>query len=168
MGRQYLPRGCGGPKKEDVQGTGEPSEMPLLDWEAFSFVLSWMAELGEASRGLCIDERLCRAAQKHAEWLHVNRIRERRHIGEGGSTANERVRAEGYTLPGWYSEVGNQVESVGEEFDAGPQQALANLLASPHHRMHLLRLNDFFATHTRHGVGESGGYYVVLTAPVEM
>lgn len=132
---------------------------------ADAFIDAWLAALGDKAHDTVQDSRLMAAAQKHAAWLAANHVTANRHIGENGSTANERARAQDYELPRWYPTVGNQIESVGECYD-GPVAALRLLLDSPHHRVHLLR-EGWFAEHVAMGVGNAQHYWVIVTAPPE-
>ncbi len=80
------------------------------------------------------------------------------HVGPDGSTANERVRAGGFSLPSYYPVKGNTVESLA----AGHLTASAAwdaLMGSPAHRAHLLG-EDGFVSQSWFGVG----YYFDLTS----
>lgn len=154
MSRVYLP---------SIRGdaiTGEGQASPVT-----AFMAAWLAALGTKAQDMVQDTRLVAAAQKHATWLAANAVTANRHIGENGSTANERARAESYRLPDWYPVVGNNIESVGECYD-GPERALQLLVDSPPHRAHLLR-EGWFAGHCVVGVGNAAHYWVVVSAPVE-
>jgi hypothetical protein len=133
---------------------------------AVRFVYFWLSALGERRKDMGCDARLVRAAQRHADFLSSREdTTPSLHIGENGSSANERVRAEGYRLPDWFREVGNSVESCAVN-NGQPQDAVERLLLSPSHRVHLLREGGF-SEHRIFGVGVTFPYYVVLSAPAE-
>lgn len=139
------------------------------------FVAAWMDALPEARRAIVRpDPRLFECAQAHADYLASRtpeEIAERAdvphatHYGRDWSTANERVRAVGYRLPGNYPTKGNHVESNGTEY-ADAKSALAGLLGSDSHRPHLLG-EPGFQDRVVYGVGASGGDYVFLGCPPE-
>ncbi len=135
------------------------------------FEAAWLWErVGEVTR----DERLMAVAQKHAEYLAQRQVQESMqspsgiraslHLGEGGSSPNERVRAGGYDL-GDMPIVGNNVESCSSNWHSGPD-AVAALLRSPSHRMHLLGENGFDSL-TVYGIGNAHDFWVILICPPE-
>lgn len=131
------------------------------------FAYAWWVALGERSRSMQKDDRLMQVAQKHAEFLAKRRgeeVLQSMHFGEGGSTANERVRDGGYDLGG-LSLVGNNVESCSSNWGT-PTDALEALLLSPSHRMHLLGENGFWR-YTVYGIGNAHDYWVVIICPPE-
>lgn len=140
-----------------------------MNANAAAFVIYWLHMLGDRANDMVQDNRLVTAAQLHADYLHEFDIRQFRHVGRGGSTANQRARAQGYRLPDWYPVVGNQIESIGEEIDGGPEQAMQDLIDSPLHTEHVMR-RGWWAKYAQpvYGVGWAGIYYVVVTAPEEV
>jgi len=113
------------------------------------------------------DGRLVKAAQRQADWLAANNFDPTNpHLGEGGITANERVRAEGYRLPEWYPVKGNMVESALHYFHDDVPHALAGLIAHSTHHDHMMCLN-WFSDHTVFGMGDAGGFFICVTAPKE-
>lgn len=155
----HLPSIFGG---TPVGGQSPPCTMTP---NARAFVDMWLQILNERAVDMVCSPKLTAAAQKHATWLDANAIRDNRHIGANGSTANERARAEGYTLPSNWPVIGNQIESVGECYD-GPQRALQLLVDSPPYRAHLLR-EGWFEGHCVFGCGNASHYWVILSAPRE-
>jgi len=129
------------------------------------FTAAWLALYGDRASLMRYDSRLAQAAQTQADWLAINDFADDPHAGAGGSTANERVRAAGYTLPSYWPARGNQVESVTRSWDA-PDEAARDLAAHAGHRDHMLSIG-WFAGHTVWGIGQSATYYVLVTAPEE-
>lgn len=133
---------------------------------ARQFVDAWMQALGDRAAVMVEDKRLTQCAADHADYL-ANRppetMQESMHIGRGGSVADNRVRESGYKLPEhWH---GNHVESCAcHHGSAG--QAVAMLLDSPGHRVHMLGEGGFVG-HTAWGVGAVPPFYVFLAAPKE-
>ena len=130
------------------------------------FTAAWLSLLGERASRMRYDSRLAQAAQQQADWLAANDFDERDpHVGANGSTANQRVREAGYSLPEHWPARGNQVESVTRSWDA-PDEAARDLAAHAAHHDHVLGLG-WFAEHTQYGVGQAQTYYVLVTAPEE-
>ena len=153
--KHYLPR----ISQPHVGAVGEP-DSPLD-----VFTAAWLSLLGERASLMRYDARLAQAAQTQADWLAAHDFASDPHVGAGGSTANERVRATGYRLPSYWPARGNQVESVTRSWDA-PDEAARDLAAHGPHRDHVL-VQGWFAGHTVWGVGHSATYYVLVTAPPE-
>lgn len=162
------PRSVLAPALADIYIPYVPTRKRLADKcgmypEAAEFVMLWLNHPEQRRTGVKCDNRLVKAAQAHAEWLAQQRTEGAwqggfpdLHIGEGGSTANERIRAQGYDLPEvGYEERGNQVESISIRNPevVGVDGILAALLASEAHRVHLLGDGPFFEGQTRIGVG---------------
>lgn len=132
------------------------------------FVEHWMQALGDRAADMRKDGGLMLCARLHAAYLDSrigDELQQSMHMGRNGTTANERVRAAGYSLPGWWPVAGNQVECcvrIGDD----PASALRVLLASPAHRALMLR-EDWYKAHTVYGVGHAGSDWVVLAAPQE-
>jgi len=80
---------------------------------------------------LAIDSRLMRAAQKHSEYQARNRTMT--HTGSGGSSAGDRMRAEGYRWSWWGENV-----AAGQNDAASVMQAWMN---SSGHRANILNSN---------------------------
>lgn len=154
--RHFLPRIA---QAHAVAGEGS-ADSPLA-----VFVAAWLALLGERAATMRYDARLAQAAQQQAEWLAVHDFADDPHVGAGGSSANERVRAAGYRLPSYWPARGNQVESVTRSWDA-PDEAARDLAAHDAHRDHVLGLG-WFAGHTVWGCGWQETYYVLISAPEE-
>lgn len=155
--RTFLPRVA----QSHTVGSAGSADSPLD-----VFVGAWLALLGERAATMRCDARLAHAAQQQADWLAANDFDERDpHVGVGGSTANERVRAAGYRLPSYWPVRGNQVESVTRSWDA-PDEAARDLAAHAGHRDHVLGLG-WFAGHTVWGCGWQETYYVLISAPEE-
>jgi len=152
--KQFLPRVS---QSHVVAGEGS-ADSPLA-----VFTAAWLALYGDRASLMRYDARLAAAAQGQADWLAANDFAADPHVGAGGSTANERVRAAGYRLPSYWPVRGNQVESVTRSWDA-PDEAARDLAAHDAHRDHVL-VQGWFAGHTVWGVGHSATYYVVVSAP---
>lgn len=129
------------------------------------FTAAWLSLLGERAATMRYDSRLAQAAQQQAAWLAAYDFADDAHDGAEGSTANERVRASGYTLPSYWPARGNQVESVTRSWDA-PDEAARDLASHDTHRDHVL-VQGWFSQHTVWGIGHSATYYVLVTAPIE-
>lgn len=129
------------------------------------FTAAWLALLGDRASLMRYDARLAQAAQAQADWLAANDFADDPHVGANGSTANERVRASGYTLPSYWPVRGNQCESVTRSWDA-PDEAARDLASHAAHHDHVLGLG-WYAEHTQYGVGQAQTYYVLVTAPIE-
>jgi len=153
--KHYLPRIA----QPHVGAVGE-ADSPLD-----VFVAAWLSLLGERAATMRYDARLAQAAQQQADWLAANDFDDDPHVGVGGSTANERVRAAGYRLPQWWPAKGNQVESTTRSWDA-PDEAARDLAAHGAHRDHMLA-QGWFVQHTVWGVGQAATYYVLVSAPEE-
>lgn len=136
-----------------------------MNRQAAHFTYGWLPLLGDrVSRYRC-DVRLVQAAQQQAEWLAVNDFEEDApHLGEGGSTANQRVRATGYRLLGWH-ENGNTVESASHS-GMTPEETAISLSNHDTHRDHMLSLN-WYSDHCVYGTGYANYFYVHLIAPEE-
>jgi hypothetical protein len=153
----------------------EPPKIGTMTVLAYDLSVLWMEKLGNRKHRMQVDERLVKAAQKHAEYL-VGRTEEQMndhpHRGRHGSWANQRVEREGYHLPKHYPMEANHVESAvsGDqgkgEFESLATFALRTLLDSPHHFQHIMGMG-FFEPHTRYGVGQAGSQFVIVTAPPE-
>lgn len=149
--------------------------IPRMSPNAQAFAVAWMDALPVARRELMVlDDRLVTAATLHAFYLDSRtpeEIAERAnvshasHYGRDWSTANERVRRAGYTLPDNYPEQGNSVESNARNPN-GALAALESLLASEFHGPHL-RGEGGYAGQTVYAVGNCGFDYVCLTCPPE-
>lgn len=141
---------------------------------AAEFAGLWAARQGHRIPLLRCDARLVAVAQAHAAYLD-SRVGEalqvNMHIGAGGSTANQRVRAGGYALLDWHKD-GNTCESCGRMYadDKHPElyaaQELAGLLASPEHHDHLMGVG-FWEPSVIYGIGQVGGDWVVIICPPE-
>lgn len=120
-----------------VFGFGElPCGMNAL---AARFASSWLTLLGDRVHLYRCDRRLVVAAQRQAEWLAINDFEEGSpHNGEGGNTANQRVREAGYRLPTWQGNE-NTVESV-THTPREPEDAAVSLTNHDTHREHMLGL----------------------------
>lgn len=160
MSRLFMPSLYG---NAEVEGqTGLPCGM---NQQAALFASWWMHYLGERAKLMSCDERLVRAAQKQADWLSLNDFEEGDpHVGEGGSTANQRVRIEGFPLPEWHKD-GNTVESAAHSWDDLPE-LVADLMAHDTHHDHLWGLK-FYKDSVFYGVGVTDTYFVVVSAPKE-
>lgn len=156
MSRLYLASVYGG---ATVGGQAQTSK-------AEEFIAWWLYRLGNKRAQMRQDDRLMACAQRHAEYLAQRMdISPSMHIGANGSTANERVRASGYKLPGYFLAKGNNVESCTYSHDPIPE-TVDDLMASPAHHDHMT-VAGWFVGHTVYGVGNADAYYVVVTAPVE-
>lgn len=152
--RTFLPRVA----QSHTVGVAGDADSPLD-----VFTAAWLSLLGDRAATMRYDARLAHAAQQQADWLAVNDFDERDpHVGAGGSTANQRVRAAGYPLPAWHGN-GNTVESVTRSWDA-PDEAARDLAAHDTHHDHVLGLG-WYAEHTVWGIGQRATYYVLVTAP---
>lgn len=141
---------------------------PAANEKVVIFAFSWWLALGDRAKAMHRDDRLMAVAGAHAEFLSRRTgetLAQSMHIGLGGSTPNERVRAGGYRLPDHYRQVGNSVESCASNWQ-GPTYALDRLIASPSHRAHMLGEGGF-ASHTVYGIGNAKDYWVVITCPPE-
>jgi hypothetical protein len=146
--------------------TGSAPTGQAMPPNAAEFVALWLARLGDRAAIMVQDPRHTLAAQLHADWLPTRtpeQMEQSGHIGQGGSTANERLRAQGVILPSHYADVGNNVESYGRNH-GGPLAALDALLASPAHREHLLG-EGWYADQLLYGVGFCEAYYVYMASP---
>ena len=93
------------------------------------------------------DPRLDRAAQEHADW--IARTGAYGHRGANGSRVTERLRAEGHCgLPA--------AENLAHGFRT-VAPVLEGWLGSPGHRRNLL-----YPGFGRYGMGQSGGYWVLV------
>lgn len=163
MPRQYLPSVFG---NESVQGGG-------ANTKAVAAAAAWLAMQGNASQ-ITFDDRLHRAAQKHAEYLNSRtpeEIAERAdvpyasHYGKDWELANKRVMDEGYVLPEGYKSDKNNVESIARS-DKEPAVVPVDLAAHDTHHDHMMGLGGF-ATCTVFGVGCVGNDYVFVRCPTE-
>lgn len=153
-----------------IAGQTYPHGMTELAW---LFATGWLALLGEDANEVRGDARMVKAAQLQAEWLAINDFDPRdMHLGANGSTANERLRAQGVRLPGFWPRKDNQGESVLRTW-VDPLEAAAELASFASHRPHLTR-QGFFRDHVLWGVGgamaqldRGGVFYVLCTAPRE-
>lgn len=167
MWRTFLPRAFG---NGSGAGQGDPFG---LNERAAVFAAIWQQRLGDTATRMRCDARLVKAAQGQADWLAAHDFDARDpHLGAGGSTANERVRATGYQLPSWWPEQDNNAESAIRSWGA-PSQATDELMAHVTHYDHM-HIEGWFVDHVVWGVGaaaatiERGGvFYVVVTAPRE-
>ena len=131
------------------------------------FVNSWLVLLGDRVSLYHCDDRLVRVAQAHAEWLDQREDKSpSMHIGINGSLPNWRVRNGGYSLPSYYPDADNEVESDRFSVTDTPEECAVNLAAHPSHHSHMLGL-DYYSEHTVYGVGYYNGYYICLIAPKE-
>jgi len=138
-----------------------------MNGRAERFAALWLAMLGERAQNMRCDARLVEAAQDHASFLAEDIYGETRvsmHTGRSDSTPNQRVGWTGYKLPDWHGN-GNTVESVALVYDEATV-ALEMLLSSDAHRPHLLG-EGFYEASTVYGIGQVGGYWVVLICPPE-
>lgn len=134
------------------------------------FAQTWMILLDDKSKDMFCDERLVRAAQKQAEFLADNDFQyPHPHLGENGSTANQRAEAEGYRLP-WRND-SNNIESAVHGW-RGPEMSAISLATHDTHIPHMMR-QGWFSNHVVWGVGaaksnlDTGEFYVVVSAPIE-
>lgn len=114
-----------------------------------------------------IDLRLMLAAQRKAEDMAKHDYFA--HTNPFGFTANENVRAAGYKLPDYYSEKGNQVESLYIGHDE-PEEAVKGWLESSSHHDHIAGRNDFYRGQPAIGVGtavaqDGRQLWVFISAP---
>jgi uncharacterized protein YkwD len=101
------------------------------------------------SRGLpavAIDERLMRAAQKHAEWMSSRRRMS--HRGAGFSSPGQRINAEGYRFA-----------SCSENIAAGQTSAAQVMQAWMRSRGHR---NNILGRNREIGLGRAGNYWCVV------
>lgn len=137
-----------------------------------SFVELWMQALGDRAIDMRQDERLMTCAQLHADYLASrtgNALLQSMHLGEGGSTPNERVYYASYRLPDFWLFNGNQVECCvrcGDDREPPGREALRLLLASPAHRAMMLR-EDWYVGHICYGVGFCGSDWTIVACPLE-
>jgi len=99
------------------------------------------------------------------------------HVNPDGLGANTLVERAGYRLPTAYDHrpAGNNIESAAEGY-ASAGAAWRHWMGSPHHRAHLLGMNEEFQRQTEFGIGYAqrpgskfGSYWVVLIArPAEV
>lgn len=98
------------------------------------------------------------------------------HTDPQGRGPNDAVRAAGYKLPDSYSHAkdGNNIESLLWGGDGGLDQVWNAWMGSPHHRTHILGLNDFYAGQICVGVAHVDmvgsrwrHYYAILTCHPE-
>lgn len=117
------------------------------------------------------DDRLIAVARARAQ--DMARRNYVSHVNPDGNGPNYLVRATGYTLPAWWGtdRAANYVESLGVGYTTASETWTA-LMASPHHRAHLLAEDAFFRDQTSYGVGhyfDAGStykhYWVIITAP---
>lgn len=158
----WLPWVTHGPKL--VSGAGDPCGMNDL---AARFAALWLAGLGERAVRMVCDARLVAVAQAHADYLTGRsgvELQASMHVGRGGSTPNQRVRTGGYKLPEWHGEDNTCESCVRSSFN--PLRALEILLASSHHRPHLMG-EGFWAASVVYGIGQVGADWVILIAPPE-
>lgn len=131
------------------------------------FVRCWLQALGDKAKQMRFDSRLAAAAQRQADWLQAHDFTPGApHLGENGITANERVSATGYRLPGWWPAKGNLVESATRSWDVDMAEIVGDLMNHATHYDHMHVIN-WYAQHTVYGVGVAGTYFVVVTAPPE-
>jgi uncharacterized protein YkwD len=97
------------------------------------------------------------------------------HVDPDGHGPNYLVSAAGYDLPDWYDRraAANNLESIAAGY-SNPNQAWSAWMDSAMHRLHILGLNDFYASQTRFGIGfysldgsPYADYWVIITAPPE-
>ncbi len=95
------------------------------------------------------------------------------HVNPDGNGPNHLVRATGYVLPAWWGtdRAANYIESLGVGYTSASETWSA-LMASPHHRTHLLAQDAFYRDQTSFGIGhyyDAGStyrhYWVIITAP---
>jgi hypothetical protein len=152
----YLPTVHGNP--EVIQGQSDNAQL---------FIDAWMAALGDRASIMRQDSRLTSCAQRHATYLAQRQgedMQKSMHLGEGGSTANQRVQASGYKIPSFWSLENNNCEACAVHHD-GPIEALALLIGSPAHRPLVLgeRVSDWFwHHHTVFGIGVTSPFYVLI------
>lgn len=167
--RLFLPSVFG---NEQVTGTeGNPMG---LNPKAIAAAEAWFNLQGEARSNITFDERLNRAAQKHAEYLNQRTpediaaradVKNASHYGLNWDLANERVLNEGYSLPSNFLPDKNNVESISRSWKE-PAVVVVELAAHESHEAHMLGLYSF-ATQTVFGVGCAGEDYVFLRCPPE-
>jgi hypothetical protein len=139
-----------------------------MNSKASTFATLWLRVLGDRRSRMRCDSRLVRAAQKHAEYLSSrtgDQLLQSMHIGRNGSSSNQRARTEGYHLPDYYPVDANNIESCTRTSDKA-QDALNNLLNSPHHYDHITG-QGWYADHIVYGFGFSGNDWVIVIAPSE-
>lgn len=136
-----------------------------METNAARFAAWWLYRLGDKRDEMVCDSRLVQAAQQQANWLAANDFDEDDpHLGEGGSTPNQRVRATGYKLLDWHKN-GNTVESATRSWDE-INEVVDDLMAHDTHHDHMW-LKGFWRNSTVYGVGNRGQYFVCVTAPPE-
>lgn len=102
-----------------------------------------------ASRGwMSLDPRLCRAAQKHAEWMYQSRRLS--HTGAGGSSHGQRIAAAGY-------EATATAENIAAGYET-PSEAIEAWMSSRGHRRNIGR------GYANIGFGKAGRYWCVVFA----
>jgi hypothetical protein len=153
-----------------VMGEGGHWAFPCgMTAEATSFAFQWLAYLGERAKLMKCDDRLVNAAQGQADFLATYLGDDPpHHIGAGGSTANQRVRASGYKLPSGQGD-DNTVESMTHVWlDPATQmdRIVGDLMAHEGHHDHLWGIG-FWEPNVFYGVGfakdtELGGWYFVI------
>ncbi len=155
-----------------IAGQGEPSPM---NRRAALFAAAWMALIGEKANRMVLDDRLCRCAQSHAEYLASRtpeeiaaraHVKAAMHMSRDGRMSNQRVIDAGYKLPDYYPRDRNNVESCARS-ENDPAQVAINLAAHDTHHDHMMLIGDSFGRQTVWGVGCAGNDYVALTAPAE-
>lgn len=136
-----------------------------LNSGARRFESLWMGVLGTRGAEMRCDDRLVAVAQRHADYLDGRvgvELDQNMHVGAGGSTPNQRVRAGGYALLDWHLD-GNTVESA-TRASGDAAYALVLFLHSPPHYTHLMCLG-FYVESTVYGIGFRGRDWVVLICP---
>lgn len=135
---------------------------------SYNFSVIWMKALGDRASLMRCDNRLVVAAQKQTEFLAHrlgDAMQQSMHIGPSGNMPNDRVRAEGYSLPDWFPSRTNNVESA-VVISNVPQEALDSLFASPEHYNHLTG-QGWFESETVYGIGNTERFWIIDIAPPE-
>lgn len=130
------------------------------------FARLWLPMLGEKADDMVLDDRLVKCATDHAAYLASrtgDELEQNMHVGRGHSTPNERVRAVGVTLPSYWPQKGNQVESCARTHK-GTARALQLWIESPAHHDHVLH-EGWFSEHIMWGFANADDDYVFLACP---
>lgn len=97
------------------------------------------------------------------------------HVDPNGNGPNNYCRRLGYRLPGWYPDGdANNIESLCHGGMGKVEGAWAAWMGSPHHKTHILALDNFYAAQTQIGVGfyalptsVKKFYWAIISCPPE-
>jgi hypothetical protein len=137
----------------------------LMNYQAAALATIFLDDPDQRRLGAYCDERLVKAAQAKAE--NMVALHFYNHYDQEGHGPNYWIEAFGCDLPSYYTDNGNNTESLAlNARDA--IQAWALFRASPLHWPHVAGLHPFYAGQRAYGIGyaasEWGTVRVILTA----